>query len=370
MGESGTFVGLDAHKKSIQVAMLLPGQREPVEWEVQNEGGAIRRMVKKLLREGTKDIQLCYEAGVCGFALQRQLQTLGVKCVVIAPSLIPVKPGERIKTDRRDARKLAELFRAGLLTEVHPPTEDEEAVRDLCRAREDAKEDLLRARHRLVKMLLRRGMIWSSGRSAWTDAHWRWLKGLRFDREPDRAVFDDYLLAVEQVQERVKTLEDKLETISSEEPYREPVGWLRCFRGIDTVTAITVVAELHDFSRFTSPRGLMSYLGLVPSEYSSSESRRRGSITKAGNSHVRRVLIEAAWHYRHPPGIGIRLRKRREGQPPRVVAVADKAALRLYRRYYRLTVRGKPVARTIVAIARELVGFIWSLLYPRAVPAA
>jgi len=366
MGEGTTFIGLDAHKKTIQVALLTPGSRVHVEWEVQNEPAAVRRLAKRLLREGTGRVRACYEAGPCGYALQRQLQEAGVDCQVIAPSLIPIKPGEHIKTDRRDARKLAELLRADLLTEVHPPTPEEESIRDLCRAREDAKEDQLRSRHRLVKMLLRRGILWPPGRNSWTQAHREWLRGLVFERESDRAVFDDYLLALEQVEERVRTLEAKLESISQAEPYREPVAWLRCFRGIDTVTAMTIVAELHDFRRFTSPRGLMSYLGLVPKEHSSGESRRRGSITKAGNNHVRRVLIETAWHYRHPYAIGAALRKRREGQPAKVVAIADKAGQRLYRRFYRLGARGKPGCRIVVAVARELVGFLWSILYPRA----
>jgi transposase len=285
---------------------------------------------------------------------------------VIAPSLIPIKPGEHIKTDRRDARKLAELLRAGLLTEVHLPTPEEEAIRDLCRAREDAKEDLLRSRHRLTKMLLRRGILWPHGRKAWTQSHREWLRSLVFERESDRAVINDYLLALEQVEERVRTLEARLESVSQAEAYREPVAWLRCFRGIDTVTAMTIVAELHDFRRFTSPRGLMSYLGLVPKEHSSGESRHRGSITKAGDNHVRRVLIETAWHYRHPHAIGAGLRKRREGQPARVIAIADKAAQPLYRRLFRLGARGKPGCRIVVAVARELTGFLWSILYPRA----
>lgn len=366
MKEATTFVGLDAHKKTIQVALLAPGSRIAVEWEIQNESAAVRRLGKRLLKEGASRVRACYEAGPCGYALQRQLRELNIDCQVIAPSLIPIKPGEHIKTDRRDARKLAELLRADLLTEVHPPTPEEEAIRDLCRAREDAKEDLLRSRHRLTKMLLRRGIIWPSGRKAWTQSHREWLRSLVFERESDRAVIDDYLLALEQVEGRVRTLEARLEAVSQAEPYREPVAWLRCFRGIDTVTAMTIVAELHDFRRFTSPRGLMSYLGLVPKEHSSGESRHRGSITKAGNNHVRRVLIETAWHYRHPHAIGAGLRKRREGQPARVIAIADKAAQRLYQRFYRLGARGKPGCRIVVAVARELTGFLWSILYPRA----
>lgn len=368
MKEGTTYIGLDAHKKTIQVCLLRSNREEPLEWQVANEPGAVRRMAKKILKEAQGEVLSCYEAGPCGYALQRQLQGAGVTCQVIAPSLIPVKPGDRIKTDKRDARKLAELLRANLLTEVQPPNSEQEAVRDLCRCREDAKEDLLRCRHRLGKMLLRRGFAWHQ--SAWTLKHREWIRTLRFDQPADQAMLADYLLAIEQIEERIRTLETKIEALSQREPYREPVAWLRCFRGINTTTAMTIVAELHNFSRFHSPRELMGYLGLVPSEYSSADTRKQGAITKAGNSHVRRVLVEAAWHYRHPFTIGKPLRQRREGQPEAVIAVADKCGHRLYRRFFRLTTRGKPAGKIVVAVARELVGFIWAALYPRSVKVA
>jgi len=359
-----TFVGLDAHKQSISVAMLLPDREAAIEWELVNEAAAVRRMVRKVEREAPGEVRFCYEAGPCGYALQRQITEAGeASCMVVAPSLIPVKPGDRIKTDRRDARKLAELFRAGLLTEVQPPSESDEAVRDLCRAREDATEDLLRCRHRLVKMLLRRGLVYTGGKRSWSGGHRRWLKQLRFDNPVDQAVLDDYLLAIEQVEERLKGLGEKLEQVSRQAPYAEAVGVLRCFRGIDTVTAMTIVAELHGFGRFTSPRGLMAFLGLVPSEHSSSTRTKRGSITKAGNSHVRRVLVEAAWNYRHRPGTAS-LKKRRQGQPAEVIALADRAMQRLHRRFSRMTNAGMPRPKVAVAVARELVGFIWAALYP------
>ncbi len=359
-----TFVGLDAHKRSISVAMLLPGREAAIEWQLANEGGAVRRMVRKVEREAPGEVRFCYEAGPCGYALQRQITEAGkASCMVVAPSLIPVKPGERIKTDRRDARKLGELFRAGLLTEVQPPSEGDEAVRDLCRAREDAMEDLQRCRHRLAKMLLRRGLIYTAGKRAWSGGHRLWLKELRFDNPVDQAVLDDYLLAIEQVGDRLEGLAAKLEEVSQQAPYAEAVGLLRCFRGIDTVTAMTIVAELHTFGRFTSARGLMAYLGLVPSEHSSSDRTRRGSITKAGNSHVRRVLIEAAWNYRHRPGTAT-LKKRRQGQPAVIIALADRAMQRLYRRFSRMTNSGMPGPKVAVAVARELTGFIWAALYP------
>jgi transposase len=358
------WVGMDAHKKAINVAVLCGNEREVREWTVENKPAAIRRLVKKVVREADgREVRCCYEAGPCGYALQRQIEAAGpVICEVIAPSLIPRKPGERIKTDRRDARKLAEMLRTGLLTEVQAPTPEQEAVRDLCRAREDAKEDLLRCRHRLNKMLLRRGLVYRVGSRLWTGAHRQWLRSLRFEHASDRAVMQDYLMAIEQLEERLKTLEQELTTAAESEAFREPVGWLRCFRGIDTVTAVTVVAELHGIERFQSPRELMAYVGLVPSEHSSSERTRRGGITKAGNSHARRVLIEASWHYRHPPRNSRALQRRRKGQPAAVMAIADKAQHRLYRRQRHLVARGKKSTQAVVACARELVGFIWAAL--------
>lgn len=365
-----TFVGLDAHKKSISVAMLLPGQAKPIEWQVANEPGAVKRMVRKIEREAPGEVRCCYEAGPCGYALQRQITDAGeMSCMVVAPSLIPRKPGERIKTDRRDARKLAELFRAGLLTEVQPPSEADEAARDLCRAREDAREDLHRCRHRLSKMLLRRGIV-CAGKRNWSMAHRSWLKKQCFENSVDQVVFDDYLLAIEQAETRHQELVKRIELLSVEAPYAEPVAALRCFRGIDTITAMTIVTELHGFARFTSPRGLMAYLGLVPSEHSSSDSTRRGSITKTGNGHARRVLIEAAWNYRHRPQQHRALKKRRQGQPAAVIAIADRAMQRLHRRYHRMTAAGKPSPKAVVAVARELVGFIWAALYPLSQKAA
>lgn len=363
MSKPSTHVGLDVHKKDIFVALLAPGTDEFVEWKLRNEPRAVRRLAKRLRREASGELHCVYEAGPCGYALQRQLVKEGVPTDVVAPSLIPVKPGERIKTNRRDARKLAISLRAGMLTVVHPPTESEEAVRDLCRCREDAREDLTRARHRLSKMLMRRGFVYRRGKN-WTQRHRRWLLSLEFEDLATRSVFEDYLTAVEQGEERIRTLEGRLEETAQEEPYRERVGWLRCFRGIETVTAMTILAELHDFRRFTDPRRLMAYLGLVPSEHSSGEKDRRGAITKAGNSHARRVLVEAAWHYRHRPAVGLKLRQRREGQPREVIALADRAQRRLHRRFHRLVLAsGKAPQKAVVAIARELVGFLWAALY-------
>ena len=359
---------MDVHKKSICVAALFPGQKKPSEWTIEHTEPAIRRLVQKLQKESDgQEIRACYEAGPCGYALQRRLAKSGIICEVIAPSLIPVKPGDRIKTDRRDAKKQVFLLQAGLLTEVHAPTPDEESLRDLCRCREDVKEDLHRSRHRLVKMLLRRGIIYRGSR-AWTEQHRRWLKTQSFESTFDQVVYDDYMLAVEHLEQRLKSLDLEIEKAAQAPLYREQVGWLRCFRGINTITALTILAELHGVERFASPRQLSAYLGLVPTEHSSGDSERRGSITKAGNAHVRRVLVEAAWHYRHRPGVGPALAKRREGQPAGAIAVADAAQHRLCRRYRRLDERGKTRTKIAIAIARELVGFIWAALRTSRAP--
>jgi transposase len=359
-----TYVGVDAHKKDLFIAMLVGDSQTPVTWTVPNEPNAVRRLVRRLEREAPGPVCVCYEAGPCGYALQRQITTSRVSCQVIAPALIPRKPGDRIKTNRRDARKLAELRRAGLLTEVRPPTPEEEAVRDLCRARDDAREDLQRCRHRLGKLLLRRGLHFS-GRN-WTKPHRRWIESLEWPHAPERVVIDDYRLAIDHLEARLIELDARLTEIAQTEPYRTPVGWLRCFRGIDTLTAILILAELHDFRRFQAPRALMAYLGLVPGEDSSGEKHRRGRITRTGNALVRRLLVETAWHYQHRPGVGVALSRRRKGQPGHVIAIADKAQQRLCRRFRRLAEHHKPAPKIAVAIARELAGFLWAALQPAA----
>ena len=367
MREATTWVGLDVHQEQIVVAMLGDISGELQEFRVGGDRRGVTKLVRQLQRQQEHGVVECaYEAGPTGYTLERRLESEGIGCVVVAPSLIPVQRGDRIKTDRRDAKKLAEHLRAGLLTAVCTPSEEQEAVRDLCRCREDAREDLMRARHRLSKMLLRRGYVYRSG-SNWTHKHRRWLLSLSWEREAERAVFGDYLQAVEHIEERLRGLDAALELQAQGDPYREPVGWLRCFRGFDTVNAMTFVAELHDIVRFGSARKLMAYLGLVPSEHSSGGSRRQGGITKSGNRHVRRVLVNAAWDYRHRPRVGAGLRKRRQGQPAAILALADRAQKRLNRRFlYLVLTRGKPPQKAVVAIARELTGFLWAALavYP------
>jgi transposase len=362
MKQVTTYVGIDAHKKDLFVAMLSGTATTPVTWQLANEPAAVRRLVRKLERDAPGPVRVFYEAGPCGYALQRQVATDRVTCEVIAPALMPRKPGERVKTDRRDARKLAELGRAGLLTVVRPPTPADEAVRDLARARDDAREDLQRCRHRLGKLLLRRGQHYA-GRN-WTQPHRRWIDSLTWPHAAERAVVEDYLLAIDQTETRLGELDAQLAELATQAPYLEPVGWLRCFRGIDTLTAMLILAELHDFRRFGSARALMAFLGLVPGEQSSGEKHRRGRITKMGNALVRRILVETSWHYQHRPAVGRALARRREGQPSRVIAIADKAQQRLCGRFRRMLAEHKPAPKVAVAVARELAGFLWAALQP------
>ncbi len=367
MGEITTYVGMDVHKRDIYVSRLVGHERTPVKWQLPNEPKAVRTLARKLEREAPGPVECCYEAGACGYARQRQLTTTRIHCQVIAPALIPSKRGDRVKTNRRDAQKLAELLRAGLLTEVHPPSQADEAVRDLCRARDDVREDLMRCRHRLTKMLLRRGLHYH-GR-AWTLGYRAWVRALAWDYPAERVVIDEYLFAIEQLEARLGHLDRELTAIADTDPYRTPVGWLRCFRGIDTLTAITLLAELHDFRRFPTARSLMAYIGLVPSEDSSGDKTSRGRITRMGNAFVRRLLVEASWHYQFRPNIGRTLRQRRLGQPHEIIAVADKAQQRLCGRFRRLALR-KERPKIVVAVARELVGFIWAALqHPYTRPA-
>lgn len=362
MKEDITYVGLDVHKNSIQVAMLMTETGELVEWKETVNGRGYARLIKRLKKKARGELMVCYEAGPCGYTLQRQLNKAQVACRVIAPSLIPIKPGQRIKTNRRDARNLVlYLSKGDLLQEVVPPTPEQEALRELSRCRAAKKEDVSRARHQLSKFLLRNGLAYRSGRS-WTKGHWRWLKGVDLEERLLQQVFEHYLVGVEREEEELKAVEQELRYWAEQEPYREAVGWLRCFRGFDTISAVVVVSELYSFGRFQTAKGLMNFLGLTPSENSSGDELKRGRITKAGNGRVRSILVEAAWHYRHRPAVGAGLRQRRKGQPAPVIGIADKAMRRLYRRYHRLVMRGKDTRKIVVAIARELVGFLWDVL--------
>jgi transposase len=356
---STMFVGMDVHKESIHVAVVDVAGVLVGRWELPNKEPHLGRLAKRLV--GMGKVRCVYEAGPCGYELRRYLEGRKIECMVAAPSLIPRKPGDRIKTDRRDAENLARRHRMGELTAVLMPSPEQEALRDLVRTLEDAKADLLRRRHRVSKFLLRQGRRYT-GRS-WTTRHWQWMKAQRFEDPNADAVYREYHLALEQELERVKRLTALVEEQAANPLVAKLVGKLRALRGVDTVTAMTLASELIDMRRFTAPTQLMKFIGLVPSEYSSGSSQRRGSITRAGNAHVRRVLVEAGWHYRHSPrGSGATIKKRREGQAPEVVEIARKAEMRLHAKYRRLVFgKGKRPTVAVVAVARELAGFVWAI---------
>jgi transposase len=360
------FIGLDVHKESIAIAVAEPGRAAPR--FIGTTGPALAEVHKALSHLGTPaQLLVVYEAGPCGYGLARQLCSCGYRCEVIAPTKIPRKPGERIKTDRRDALALAHFARAGDLTPVSVPQEPDEAIRDLSRAREDAVRARLKARHQLKALLLRHGIRYT-GKSSWTAAHERFLATVRFTHAAQNIAFVEYRAAVGEAHERVERLTAALREQVTEWRLRPVVGALMTLRGIDLVSAVTLIAELGDLRRFEHPKRLMAFLGLVPSECSTGESRSLGSITKAGNSHARRILIEAAWCYRYPPRIAREMQVRQEGQARVLREIAWRAQLRLCQRYRRLSARGLHQNKTCIAIARELSGFIWDLA--QHVPAA
>lgn len=360
MNNSTTYVGMDTHKKQHKVALHYPGREQIVQFAVKNNARDIARMVKKITKQAPAEVEFCYEAGVCGFALKRRIEALGCKCAVIAPSLTPKKPGVKIKTDRRDATKLVAMFEAGLLTEVHAPNPQQEAARELTRCRQTAQENLKRIRHQLLKFLTRHGYIYADG-NHWTVKHLNWLRNLEFEQPLLGDVFDSYFTEMQHCTQRLDSLDKQVEQLAQSKPYKQTVGLLRCFHGIDTLTAITVITEIFDFGRFSGPTELMSYLGLTPSESSSGEKQNKGPITKTGNKRIRRLLVEASWHYRHPHRITATLRRRRKNQPQWAIDIADRAGDRLRKRYWRLVNRGKMPCKATVAVARELAGFIWSV---------
>ena len=347
------FVGLDVHADTIAVAVAEPDGTVRSVGVIPNRPESIRKLVKRL--GSPEQWRACYEAGPTGYVLYWQLTALGVRCEVVAPTLVPVKAGDRVKTDRRDALKLARSYRAGDLTPVWVPDAAHEALRDVVRAREAAKKDQLRARHRLGKFLLRHGRRPPTGINRWTQRHLEWVKSVRFTEAAQEATLLDYLHEVDHMADRLTRLE------AAPAPMRTVIAALQALRGVAQVSAATIVAELGQVSRFGRPSQLMSYSGTVPSEYSSGPRTRRGGITKTGNAHLRRIVIEAAWAYRHRPARGRALLKRQQPVSEEVKAIAWKAQHRLHARYRTLTARGKSKQQVVTAIGRELLGFIWAM---------
>ena len=355
------FLGLDVHAETIAVAIAEPDGSVRSLGTIPNRAESIRKLVKKL--GSAEDLRACYEAGPTGYVVYWQLAGLGVLCEVIAPTLMPTKPGDRVKTDRRDAERLARSYRSGDLTAVRVPDEGSEALRDLVRAREAAKQDQLRARHRLSKFLLRSGQRPPQRMKAWTQPYMAWVRQLRFRQVAQESTRLDYLHEVDHMTERVKRLEQAItEAVQLAAPeLQDVIRGLQALRGIAQISAVTIAAELGQISRFDTPRQLMGYSGAVPSEDSSGQRTRRGSITKTGNAHLRRIAIEAAWSYRLRPGIGPALRKRQEGVPEEIKEIAWKAQHRLHKRYMRLAAAGKDQRKIVTAVGRELLGFIWAV---------
>lgn len=355
MSESMALVGLDVHQAQTVAAVLDPGTGE---LRVQRLRGEPARVVPVFLEDLECPVAAVYEAGPTGFALIRVAQERGLDVRVVAPGSIPRAPGDRVKTDRRDAERLVRLFAAGELSYAFVPSETDERFRDLVRCIEDARKDLMRSRHRLSKFLLRRGHRFPS--KAWTQPHERWLGKLSFEGAVSHATFVDYLCAVQTLVQRRRVLIDALEQAVPASSHAETVARLRCFRGIDTLTAAGLCAEVGDFTRFAKPALLSGFLGVVPSEYTSDEKRTQGQITKAGPPHARRLLVEAAHHYRHQPAVREGLAARQAGQDPRVVQIAWRCQRRLHERWKHLGgTRGKRTGTVAIACARELAAFCW-----------
>lgn len=359
-----TYIGLDVHKNSIVVAVAPADGSEAHaygKWGGSNlavERGLLRLLKKLGLKK--EEVSIVYEAGPSGFVLVRRLLQLGYECIVVAPSEVPGKAGERVKTDKRDARKLARLHRAGELRGIHIPEPNDEAVRDLCRARTDASQALARAKQQLGMFLLRNGVRYD-GKTNWTQAHMNYLRKLRMPHRAQQLVLEEYIMTVDAGVERVSRIEAQMkELLPSWE--REPfVRALMAFRGFQEVAAMTEISELGDLSRFEHPRQLMGYLGLVPQEASSGERRKQGAITKTGNGHARWMLIECATHYSHAPGVSPQLSQRQAGQSREVRAIAWRAQNRLNHRFKRLAARRLHRNKIVVAIAREFCGYLWEL---------
>jgi transposase len=346
-------VGLDVHAGSVRLAAVRADELLD-ERTLPHDLAAVERALGRW-----PGARVCYEAGPTGFGLYRHLSERGVACEVVAPGLMPTRPGDRVKTDSRDARKLARLYAGGLLEPIYVPSPELEALRDLVRAREDARIDRMRDRQRLSKFCLRHGRrlpfkSWGAGRR-------KWLGEQNFAQPARQQAFDCYLQAVDLADRRVEALDRQLEQLAGLGSWRELVARLRCLRGVDTLTALGIVAEIGDFHRFASAEEFMSYVGLVPSERSSGEKRRQGSITSAGNAHVRRLLVEAAWHARLRPKVSYELARRQRDQDPAVLERAWRCQQRLHKRWRRMAARGKPHQKIVVACARELAGFVWAI---------
>jgi transposase len=359
--EANTYVGLDVHKESIDVTVAEEGALGEVRHfgTIGGELEAVAKLIRRLRRKG-RVLRFVYEAGPCGFEIYRFLTEQGLACAVVSPSQIPRRTGDRVKTDRRDSESLARLYRAGELTAVYVPAPEDEAIRDLARTREDVRRARQKARQQLQALLLRHGKRYP-GKCAWTLAHRRWLCDFQLDHPAQKIALEEYLAAIDEATARLARIESALVEQTETWRFAPVVAALQALKGIDRIAATILVTELGDLTRFDSPRKLMAFLGLVPSEHSTGSRRRLGAITKCGNAHARRALVEAAWAHRHPARIGRRLQIRSEALPSEIRAIAWKAQLRLASRYRKLVARAKPHQVVVTALARELAGFVWAI---------
>ncbi len=355
------YIGLDVHKKSITVAIADDGRDSEVRLygNISNSMTALGKLIRNLLSSGCH-LEFVYEAGPCGYEIYRYLKEKKISCTVIAPSMTPKKSGDKVKTDRRDAINLARLHRAGELTEVHVPEAEDEAMRDLTRAREDMMNARKRAKAQLGAFLLRHGHNYTGGTN-WTKAHLRWLAEQRMEHPAQQITFQEYLDTISELDARVNRIDDQVRLLMDQWKLKPVVDALQSLKGVSIVAASTIVSELGDICRFDNPKQLMSFLGLVPSEYSTGERKKKGGITKTGNSHVRRILVECSWAYRFQARVTKDLRKRQQDLHTSINDISWKAQLRLCQRYQKLLAKGKSKNKTLIAIARELSGFIWAI---------
>lgn len=362
MGECSRFVGIDVHGQELVVCRLDAGTGEVAEARYPHDARGLRRLVRWATAGAEGAPQGCYEAGQWGFQLQRKLAAMGLAVIVVAPSRIARQAGPRVKCDRLDARRMAVLLSQGALTEVTAPTVSEEAAREVVRCREDARKALHAAQQQLVKLLVRWGHQWPAGRKRWTRAYWAWVREVELPAMWAQRVLEECCLRVSQRTEELARADGQVAELAEADGWREVVGRLRCYRGIDTLTAVGLATELYQVTRLGGPREAMSFVGLVPREESSGARERRGAVTKTGNKLVRRLLVEAARHAAGRNTVSVALRRRRAGQPAAAIARADRAQGRLHRKYWRLVQRGKQPHVAVVAVARELMGFVWAEL--------
>jgi|SRR6056297_1530755 len=358
--ETIQYVGMDDHKEFIEVAVFKQFSRDPeIVKTLKNSKPTIKRFFEQLARNG--EIIAGYEAGCMGFQLQRLIESFGHLCILIAPSKTARKPGDKIKTDKRDAIVIAKALRNQDYQPIYIPTKQDEEVREYLRARTDRKLDLTRTKQRVLKFFLRNGYRYPGDRY-WTQKHLSWMKTLTFRSELQKETFEHHFTVLIAQEQHVQRMDQRIQEIATSGRYEKQVAQLRCFKGIDYLTALSLIVEIGDFRRFKSAEAFMAFLGLTPSEYSSGNTRRQGAITKAGNTHIRKLLIESSWHYRYTCPPSNRLQQRRNGQSEQIIHYADKALSRLQRKFTKMVYRGKPKQVAVTSVARELAGFIWGLM--------